>query len=313
MSKVSIGEIIAKNNCSQTIENSIMIDDFFSHLSEEAKQKWPFDFSNEGYQTTYQQAVFVPPKDSLRDPGDGIKISAIISNDYESFFMENGFYFYDDQLTIDLRHLYRVGFGRPSNFALTAVNKVKDFMEAYDLNRPYGRVDPSKLEIYAVSNNDKSNIAALGGYVWANMGFKFKDEETCRNLQQRFKAFAQHHNIDISLQDLKYFTQPCHFSAFDCGIKIADKFGNHSSLGKVFMLFESWKGVIYSGDNKSEAFLYSQKYNNPETKLQAINVLNPAYRSIMNKYTRRYSNSKTNKIINLSNQILKKVSSLRRS
>ena len=309
MKEFSIGEIITKNSCSQIIEPQTMIDDFFSPLNEETKQKWPFDFSKEGYQTTYQQAVFLPPRDCLRDPGEGIKISAVIRSSQESFFMERGFYLYDDQLTIELKHLYRVGFGNPNNFAYKAVCKFKDFIDAYDASRPDGKTDPSKLELEAVSNADKSNIAALGGYVWANMGFEFKDKNECYVLQQRFKAFAKHHSIDICQADLKYFTQPCHFAAFDCGIKVTDKFGHSSSLGKAFMLFESWKGVIYSGDKKGEAALYAEKYNNPKTRLQSQKVFNSGYRSVVNKYTKRYSNNKANKIICFGHQMLRKLSS----
>ncbi len=290
MREVSIGGLIVQNSSSPVIENQKLIDAFFAPLSPEARQKWPFDFSAEGYATSYQQAVFLPPRDVLREPGEGMKISAVISNDHESFFMERGFYFFDDQLTVELKHLYRIGFGKPGNFAALAVRKFKDFIDAYDASRPDGKTDPSKLELEAVSNNDRSHTAALGGYVWANTGFEFKDADSRERLRHRFQLFAGSHGVGISDADMKYFTQPCHFAAFDCGRSVTDKFGHQSSLGKAFMLFESWNGIMYSGPNKGEAVAYAKMYGNPQTRSQAVRALSSGYRSLLNKYATRNKN-----------------------
>lgn len=78
----------------------------------------------------------------------------------------------------------------------------------YELLKKYGKPD------------DYVSVGAsldVGGYNWANQGFKFSDSSEAAERRRNFKQFLKEHNVFLSDEELSHFTQPCHFAAFHNG------------------------------------------------------------------------------------------------
>lgn len=266
-------------------------------LNEEARQNWPFDFSEDGYLTTYLKVEKSSVRRDIGFNSDAISLTMEISNKNESFQMMRTIYLDDDQLFIHLDNIHRTKGRGMTNFAYTMVKKLKTFIEAQDKKRSDRSRFPSEIRLEATSNNDKSGIASVGGYVWALHGFDFASLEEVLYLRKHFQSFARKHGVEIEDKDLRYFTKPAHFASFHSGKYIKDKFGQQAHLGKAFLLIhEEWQGrmVSFSGNNEEQRFadVYNQRPRKPGYRLKAFKTLNSRYKNMVKKYYERHQSER---------------------
>lgn len=269
------------------------VEEVLSPLSEEACKNWIFDFSKEGYKTKYLSIE----KGTIRRAGglscDAISFTAEVGNEQEAFKIARTVYMDDEQVFIHLDNIHRTRGNGKTNFAWKSVKKLKTFINAQDKKRPDKNFLPSEIILEATSNNDKSGIASVGGYVWAVNGFDFASAEELMYVRKHFQCFARSKGVEIENEDLKYFTKPAHFASFHCGKLIKDKFGRSVHLGKAFLLIhEEWKGkmISYSGKNEEQRFAetYNQQPRSQSYRFNAFKVLNSKYKSMVKKYYDRY-------------------------
>lgn len=294
----NIGEIINLNAADK--KNAVSprsVNEFFEELAPGAAEAWPFDFSSEGYSVSYQKASFYSRQAGMEH---WLRLSLdVFRGEEEAYFIKADILMDCDKLKIRVENLYRIKGALSSNFGNTFIKKMKNFIEAQDKARGKN-FDASEIVFEAASRNDRTRQADCGGYVWANQGLDFANEEELRNTREHFASYAGRNGVKIDKNDLKYFTKPCHFAAFNCGISIKDKFGKGTYLGKAFLLLHSWEGRLAASpynDEKPEEQRYAEAYNNKEfsipcRKRMAQEVLSSSYRSMLKKYRRRYSEVK---------------------
>lgn len=284
-------------------------------LSEDALKNWPFDFADEGYSTTYLKIEKNTVRRDIGFNSEALSLTMEVSNQDESFQMMRTMYLDDDQIFIHLDNIHRTKGSGMTNFAYTMVKKLKAFIEAQDKKRNDRSRFPSEIRLEATSNNDKSGIANVGGYVWALQGFDFASLEELLYLRKHFQSFARKHGVEIEDKDLRYFTKPAHFASFHNGKYIEDKFGQPAHLGKAFLLIhEEWQGrmVSFSGNNEEQRFAdaYNRRPRKPEYRLKAFKTLNSRYKNMVRKY---YEHHQAERIKGLQMPLIEKYYQLIRS
>jgi len=130
----------------------------------------------------------------------------------------------------------------------------------------------------------------VGGYNWANQGFKFSDEDDLSYMRRKFKEFCAEHGVNLTASDLKKFKLPCHFSSFDPGVYVeADINGQTEKihLGKAFLLKKDWYGTMemdeMNGDNPAYRFFEDYRQMRRETWKK----LEPEFQELVEKYRER--------------------------
>lgn len=269
------------------------VEETLSGLSEEARNNWLFDFSKEGYTTKYLKIEKGAVRREVGFCSDSVSFTVEVRNEQETFEMIRTLYMDDDQLFVHLDNLHRTKGSGKTNFAYKMVKKLQAFIQAQDKKRPDRNKFPSEILLEATSNNDRSGIASVGGYVWALHGFDFASQEELAYIRKHFQCFARQQGIEINNKDLKCFTKPAHFASFHCGKYVKDKFGQTVHLGKAFLLIhEEWKGRMTSNNAKSEEQRYADAYNQmprpQEYRFNAFKTLNSNYKNMMKKYYDRH-------------------------
>lgn len=293
------------------------VNELLEDLAPQALEVWPFDFSADGYTTTYQKLEtgynqgedFAGDISTLIAGQKRLTIAAEIANQDQKMFFRASLSMCDEQVTVKLENLYRLEGNSRSNFGNLMIKNFTRFIEAQDQSRPKREAKslPSELLVSATSNSDKSNIASCGGYVWAIQGFDFADNQELEAVRQHFKSFAASHKVEMTDIALACFTKPCHFAFFDCGIRVEDKYGLPATLGKAFMLIhENWNGRLTPPREQKEERCFAAVYNDrsdTDYRKKAFQKLNPAYRRICRFYQKRYAprnKEKTSVVQNLS-------------
>jgi len=146
----------------------------------------------------------------------------------------------------------------------------------------------NQLTLHAESNDR----GYTGGYNWASHAYSFSDEKELNSMRSSFKSGASINGITLTDEDMKHFTHPCHFAAFDFGrtyvvdknknLKLTDeqiktksiscKQGEHpltdyelksgstsrlaAPFGKSRLLDSEWWGTWETGNDNSEANRY---------------------------------------------------------
>ncbi len=197
---------------------------------------------------------------------------------------------YDDCLQIEFISVIKKSGVSGSSFLYELVRRHMDFIKAFDASREMSNIlPPSRLKLNAYSGK-VGDVMTSGGYVWAVQGFDFETDYERDLARREFKFYAATHGICIKDKDLKLFTKPCHFAAFQCGKKVQ---GKH--LGKAFLLRHSWKGKMQvpAGGREPEEYRYARAYNENRGRkdnLQiAAMVLNPKYLRMMKRYNDSFS------------------------
>ena len=272
------------------------LNDYFGELSSEAVEHWPFRV--EGYRTVYTGIQKIPYNEDPANPFYGVRLEAELSDSREKLKMTASFFMTDDQVSIHWDNLYRMEGKGHSRVAVRLLNNLREFIRAQDRQRKDRKTFPSEILLEATSNNDRSGIAGCGGYIWAGQGFDFADAETRKRLWNHFVSFSGRHGVVIKPEDYKFFTKPVHFFSFNCGVRIKDKFGASSYLGKAFLLaHEQWDGRIASTSLGSEESRYASVFNAEQNRGKrlpaALKKLNAGYRKMLQRYYRQYASEKT--------------------
>lgn len=293
-SKINIGKLISDGAVDKkAVSGPETINEFFEDLFPPAKDAWPFDFSKEGYITSYQSTDF-----DIKQAGlvKYLVLEMKAKKEQDEYFIKAKIMMDCEKVAINLENLYRSQGSKANNFGNIYMGKLKAFIDAQDKARGKN-FDASELLFEAASRNDKSGVAVCGGYVWANQGGDFLDKEELEDARVHFKSFAAQNGVEISDKDLSIFTKPCHFAAFNCGVRVKNKLGKDSSLGKAFLYLHSWQGHVVASPYKSEKpeeQRYAEAYNNPNftlpcRKRMALLQLSASYRKMLKKYRNIHS------------------------
>lgn len=293
-SKINIGTLISDNAVDKkSISSPEFINEFFEDLLPPAKEAWAFDFSKEGYDVAYASADFKFEQCGMLKCFETV---IDVCSDKEKFIMQTSMSLDCEVIQLTLDSIYRVKGNNGNNFGNTVLSKFKKFIAAQDKARGKNS-ESSKILIHAASDKDKNGVDVYGGYIWANQGFDFRSKEELEYTRKHFKSFAAQNGVEISDKDLSLFTKPCHFAAFNCGVRVKNKLGKDSSLGKAFLYLHSWQGHMVASPYKSEKpeeQRYAEAYNNPDftlpcRKRMALLQLSAPYRKMLKKYRNTHS------------------------
>ena len=292
--EINIGKLIYDGAVDkEAISSPEFINEFFEDLLPPAKEAWPFDFSKEGYVVAYTSANFKFEQCGMLKCFETI---VEISNEKEKFIMQSSISLDCEVINLTLETVYRIKGNKSNNFGNIVLSKFKKFIDLQDKARGKNP-EASKILIHAASDKDKNGVELYGGYIWANQGMDFLDNKELEYTRTHFKSFAAKQGVEISDKDLSLFTKPCHFAAFNCGVRVKNKFGKDNSLGKAFLYLHSWQGHMAATPQKSEKpeeQRYSEAYNNPDFSLSsrkrmALSQLSIPYRKMLKKYRNIYA------------------------
>lgn len=287
--EINIGKLIYDGAANKkAVSSPEFINEFFEDLLPSAKEAWPFDFSKEGYDVSYTSADFKFEQCGMLKCFETV---VEVFNDKEKFIMQTVMSLDCEVIQLTLDSIYRAKGIQNNNFGNVVLSKFKKVIDAQDKARGKNP-EPSKILIHAASDKDKNGVDVYGGYIWANQGFNFANASELEYARTNFKSFAVANGVEISANDLKLFTKPCHFAAFNCGVRVKNKLGKDSSLGKAFLYLHSWHGHMVASPRKSEKpeeQRYAEAYNNPNFSLpcrkrMALLQLSGSYRKMLKKY-----------------------------
>ncbi len=294
---VNLGEIIAGSFCREgKLPDVEGLNEFFEDLAPAAKNAWPFDFKENGYAVQYDKADFLYTQCGLVK-----KLDLIISvgNKKEEFVIRTLMTIDDEALSINFDSLCRVRGTKNSNFGNIVINKMKHFIDAQDKSRGKNS-EASKILLDAASGLDKNKMNVYGGYIWAYNGLDFANEKELDETRKKFEEFARKSGVKLSDKDLSLFRKPCHFAAFDCGVKVPLSSGKTASLGKAFLLSHSWQGKLVASPRKTERpeeQRYAEAFNNsdfsaPRRRRLALEVLSSSYKKMLKRFRKAHSSVK---------------------
>lgn len=265
--------------------------EFFSSVPHAVQERWPFDLSDKGYRTFYEQALVVSEQLGFVSK---LHLRARITKGEETYAVSRKIYFEDDKMVFFHDSLRREKGVAGTSFAHLLMTRTRDFLQTYDQTRKI-RCKNEHSEIFVQARSaPKGKIPVYGGYIWANQGFDFYYENDLSYFRGKFKSFLFAHGVEITDKDLKRFTKPCHFAAFGCGIQVADDNGNGVHLGKAFMLKQTWFGHWSTENPRAEEKRYAEAYNRegiPHAlrRRAAVAVLNENYKNILRKFYKQYA------------------------
>ena len=226
-SNTDIGQMIASSPAPEGEVNlckAERINDFFENLPTEVRRLWPFDLTNEGYETAYISANYTEQHSfrSLKEK-QTLELSGIFRNERELYVFDGCYTLEDEQLRFELRSLYKEKGLPQRRFAYLLMERQQRFLTAYDNSRPFDFYDkPSEIRLIAASGKDANGLPINGGQVWATLGMNFFSLTELQNCRSAFEKFAvEKANVRFSRRDLKAFTKPCHFAVFDNGVKLS--------------------------------------------------------------------------------------------
>lgn len=284
--KISISSYIFEHpilNSSYCFSSADEIDAFFSAVPQKAIDAWPFDFSRYNFNTRYLGVKVYP--ETWKEEAHCI-IQAEVFDQKRSAVIEQDFHFgFDNNLIIDIcsvRSSFSEAYPQKMKIARRLSENNFQFLLAYDKKKSPQK--PSIMRVYASSGITKQNIQTCGGYVWANNGFDFADQDELKATRLSFKRFLFRRGIDISDKKLKLFTKPCHFSAYGCGILFS--FNKHLyRAGKAFMLQHSWRGIQKTSSKNSRERRFANAYYKESIpalrRLKALRQLEKKYLSLL--------------------------------
>ena len=309
----TVSNIIFKSpiiDLSHNFSSADEIDSFFATLSPQTIKKWPLDFEQAGFKTKYLSVKVHP--ETWKDDAY-CDVQAEVYDSKRSAVVEQQFKFGDNgNLVIQLESVHTLesdAYPQRMRIArLWSENNFK-FLLAHDkANKPK---ESSYMTIHASSELTKQNIRTCGGYVWANNGFDFKNQQELNATRRAFRDYMKRFNVLLSDKNLQLFTKPCHFAAYGCGLLININ-GRFYHAGKAFLLQHSWFGIQKTTDKNSVERRYAHcYYNEPLPALRrkrAILVLGRKFRNFL-------TNTRKKTLLNRVSQrfkALRKAFSLRR-
>lgn len=265
--------------------------EFFSSVPQAVQERWPFDLSDKGYRTFYEQALVVPEQLGFVSK---LYLRARITKGETTYAVSRQICFDEDKMIFMHDSLRRETGEHGANFAHLLMARTRDFLQAYDQTRKICNKNEHSEILVQAHSAPKGKIPVYGGYIWANQGFDFRDKSNLPHFRGQFKKFLLVHGVEITDKDLQKFTKPCHFAAFGCGIQVADDNGNGVHLGKAFMLEQTWFGRWSTENPRAEEKRYAEAYNregipHASRRRQAVAVLNENYKNILRKFYKQYT------------------------
>lgn len=266
------------------------LDEFFESVPEEVQNKWPYNFEENGYACDYEVAEIISEQLGY---DRSLELVVNVHNETDGFILHRNIRFDDDRMVVSLKSIYQNKGEKGHNFSAISLARQQEFLTAYDNSRkPRQKADYSELLIQAASYHSKEGVRTIGGYVWANCGFDFRDKEELEATRRAFRDFTESYGVCIEKKDLKIFTKPCHFAAFGCGIPVKNAEGREVHLGKAFMLQHSWYGRWSTAVPRAEEKRYAEAYAHcrvpGQRRRQAVEQLSSAYKEMLKKYYNTY-------------------------
>lgn len=268
------------------------IKSFFANFSPDTLKNWPLKPS-EDIRHNFRIARITP------DPfgfSQILTIAADICVENNKFTVLESFT-YDGTMRVEISSILQTSGKRGSKFVFDFIQRHREFLKAFDKSQgDYGRSEPAEIRLNAHSGMLDSHQTS-GGYIWAIQGFDFADSNELEQTQQAFKKFATRQGVIISERDLNLFRKPCHFAAFQCGVKV-----NGKHLGKAFLLQHSWYGKMSVPQNGSDseeyryAVAYNQFHGSENYAQKAAKELNRPYLRMMERYHKKYAQPVKRKI-----------------
>lgn len=285
---------ISKNELSSIFD----LEGFFSQFSSETIKEWPL-ISKGGDKVLYQTALVCPHHLGL---SESLRVVADIKRGESSFKVAESINVFEG-MEIEIDSLIRTEGSGGNSVIFDLISKHRKFLHAYD--RENGLDSESALLLKACSGK-AGDVVTSGGYVWAIQGFDFYDTMEREAAQAAFAQYAVSKGVVINHKDLRLFKKPCHFAAFQCGVKVD---GKH--LGKAFLLQYSWRGkmTVPQKGKDSEEYRFAKTYNqyrgNGNYLAVAVGELSKSYLQMMKKYHLKYSKSSNN--VSLLGRLRKKI------
>jgi len=269
--------------------DSASLDEYFDFLADgqDDAGKWPFCFDGDEVQPVYQKARVHP--DRFGD-GQSLELEVRLKLPQNELLVAENLAYGDERLQMDLASFYCLsGHGKSGFFVQELLEKQRSFMADYQKRRrAQGESTEALFSVHA-SSGIVDHCETNGGLTWALHGFDFADKKELESARERFKDFAARNGVSFKNNDLKLFTKPCHFAAFQCGVK-----NNGLNLGRAFLLKYSWFGKMVIDPNKpvGEEVRYARSYYNPDVEdrhTAALKELNKPYLRMMNAYYKKYA------------------------
>lgn len=262
------------------------LDEFFAGIPEKNAETWHLAFPSDKIKTLYSTAKVVQDRFGFNSsldmvvhfkfPGAELTLNEKLE--------------YDDNLRIEIVSLMRKSGAHCGTFIFELIKKHRQFMRQFDaIQAQKGLKTSSQIDLNAFSGKC-DNIPACGGFFWAVQGFDFAAKSELLLARSQFQNFAQRNGVMIDKRDLKFFTKPCHFAAFQCGVKVDGK-----NIGKAFLLNHSWYGQmrLSAKGTETEEYRYARAYNqhreNNNYQQAAALELNKPFLRMMKKYHKMYA------------------------
>lgn len=106
--------------------------EFFSSVPQAVQERWPFDLSDKGYRTFYEQALIVSEQLGFVSR---LHLRARITRGEETYAVSRKICFEDDKMVFVHDSLRREKGAAGANFAHLLMARTRDFLQAYDQTR----------------------------------------------------------------------------------------------------------------------------------------------------------------------------------
>lgn len=106
--------------------------EFFSSVPQAVQERWPFDLSDKGYRTFYEQALVVSEQLGFVSR---LHLRARITKGEETYAVSRKICFEDDKMVFVHDSLRREKGAAGANFAHLLMARTRDFLQAYDQTR----------------------------------------------------------------------------------------------------------------------------------------------------------------------------------
>lgn len=103
--------------------------EFFSSVPQAVQERWPFDLSDKGYRTFYEQALIVSEQLGFVSR---LHLRARITKGEETYAVSRKICFEDDKMVFVHDSLRREKGAAGANFAHLLMARTRDFLQAYD-------------------------------------------------------------------------------------------------------------------------------------------------------------------------------------
>lgn len=134
--------------------------EFFSSVPQAVQERWPFDLSDKGYRTFYEQALVVSEQLGFVSR---LHLRARITKGEETYAVSRKICFEDDKMVFVHDSLRREKGAAGANFAHLLMARTRDFLQAYDQTRKICYKNEHSEIFVQARSAPKGKIPVYGG------------------------------------------------------------------------------------------------------------------------------------------------------